>query len=143
MTPTLPLHPHRPCQGRYSKEDQVQIGRSMVFMRPPFLVAIERARSLRRAEFDAAATSTQRVFRGFSARQATKSARVGVTKVRAPGLALDNPMLSLLLRALTASHRAVHVLLLPRRASLHPVPVDAPCPTCVAAASRVPRCCGP
>lgn len=61
----------------------MQIGRSMVFMRSPMLVAIERARALRRAEFDAAANSVQRVYRGFSARTATKAARQGLAKVRA------------------------------------------------------------
>ena len=71
-------------EGRFPKADQIQLGRAVVFMRNPLLVAIERACVLKRAEFDSAAVAVQKSFRGLAARQQVKSAKRGAARVQSP-----------------------------------------------------------
>ena len=76
----------RLLEGKYPKEDQIQLGRSVVFLRNPVFVALERAREQRRSEIDSAALKVQKTYKGFAARNQVGQVKMGVVKVRTGGV---------------------------------------------------------
>lgn len=68
--------------GQFTKDSQIQVGKSMVFMRNELVIALEALRDQKLTTMDVAVVAMQKVFRGFMSHKKYLLARYAIIKVR-------------------------------------------------------------